>query len=553
MKFHAFTNCSAVLFLYVTTLTCSPPVFAQERPNVVLVILDACRLDEVDASRGGVPLMPYLSSLPAVRFQNAYAPAPWTAASMISLFSSTHVDTHQEHIGECPFPENMHTMGEYFKSAGFTTLGVQTNGNLAAELGHARGFDQYTYIFDAPADTVTSTGLSLLEGVTDPFFLYVHYIDPHVPYAPPGYYKTLMDYPPSGLSVAEQDVIENEFIPYQTDYLRYHLGLQSELMYAPLSPLGCDATRSLYDAEVRFTDDQLGILITELLAEHPNTIVIITADHGEHFWEHNSLGHVTTVYEPLAHVPFFLMAPGIPEDSVDTVVSTLDMMPTLASLLNLPSHSYWEGRNLFEPRDPGGPVFTCGKTRLPWLRDLEMVRMNDIKLIRQSNTGESELYDLSSDPGELVNLADTQPDTLKQMTTILLTRLLESARANGPDAVISVSPSNYLEVGGTVQLTGPEGTGHVWYKDGLPLNDAQPHISGTTTRTLKIQGLIQDDSGRYECTCNDELLHLDVTRPYYLNVLEENAAPAPGILSVLLVMVILSLLAVRRLHRFNPN
>lgn len=551
MKFHAFTNYITLFFLCVTTLMYSLPAIAQAQPNVVLIILDACRADKVDAFRGGVPLMPYLSSLPAVRFKNAYSPAPWTAASMISLFTSTHVDTHQRHIGACPFPETMHTMGEYFKSAGYTTFGVQANGNLAEGLGHARGFDQYIFNLSAPGDTLTSTALSLLESATSPFFLYVHYVDPHTPYAPPEDYQNLMGYPPAELSATERYVIENEFIAYLYDYLRYHLGRQPELTYEQLSPLGCDAICSLYDAEVRFADHQLEILITELLVKHPNSIIVITADHGEHFWEHNSLVHETTVYEPLVHVPLFIMAPGIPEGSVETVVSTLDLMPTLASLLNLSGHSYWEGRNLFEPQDPGGPVFTCGKTTLTWSLAREMVRFNDMKLIRQSNTGESELYDLSLDPGELQNLADSRPDTLKHMTTLLLVRLLESARANGPDATISVAPGNFLEEGDTVYLTGPEGTGHVWYKDGLPLDDSQPHISGATTRMLKIEGLIPADSGQYECTCNDESLHLDVTRPYHLNVLEENAVPAPRILSALLMMVIMGLFAVRRLLGLN--
>ncbi len=489
-----------------------------ENRNVVFVLLDACREDRVDAFRNGVPVMPYLSSLPAVRFRNAYAPAPWTAASMISIFSSTHVDTHQEHIGACPFPETMETMGEYFKSAGFSTFGVQTNGNLTEDLGHARGYDQYVYNSNAPADVVTSTALSLVEEAASPFFLYVHYMEPHVPYTPPPVYQTLMGYPHPDLSPEEQAIAE-DYIPYHLDYLRYYLGLQPELTYEPLSPLGCDAVRSLYDGEVRFADDQLNLLITGILEEYPDTIIVIAADHGEHFWEHNFLGHSLSLYQPLVHAPLFIKVPGYPQASTDTFVSVLDLMPTLAALLNTPVRSWWEGRDLFGARDPEGPVYACGKTRPPWLRDLEMVCAGGMKLMRESNTGRTELYDISSDPEELTNLADAQPDVVAAMTSLLLVHLLENARANGPDVVVSVSPEGPLVAGATVQLTGPEGMGHKWFKDGAPLKNIVSRIGGSNTRILTIQGLVPGDSGQYECIANDESLHLAVTYPYTLNVL----------------------------------
>ncbi len=489
-----------------------------ESKNVVFVLIDACREDRVDAFRNGVPVMPYLSSLPAVRFRNAYAPAPWTAASMISIFSSTHVDTHQEHIGACPFPDKMETMGEYFKSAGFSTFGVQTNGNLTEDLGHARGYDQYVYNSNAPADVVTSTALSLVEEAATPFFLYVHYMDPHVPYTPPPAYQTLMGYPDPELSPEEQAIAE-DYIPYHLDYLRYYLGLQPELTYEQLSPLGCDAVRSLYDGEVRFADDQLNLLITGILEEHPDTIIVIAADHGEHFWEHNFLGHSLSLYQPLVHVPLFIKVPGYPETSTDIFVSVLDLMPTLAALLNTPARSWWEGRDLFGARDPEGPVYACGKTRPPWLRDLEMVCVGGMKLIRESNTGRTELYDISSDTEELMNLADTQPDVLEDLKLLLLIHVLGNARANGPDVVVSASPDGPLEAGATVQLTGPEGTGHKWFKDGVPIKNIVPHLSGSNTRLLTIQGLAPEDSGQYECIAKDESLHLAVTYPYTLNVL----------------------------------
>ncbi|HOH31953.1 MAG TPA: immunoglobulin domain-containing protein, partial [Candidatus Hydrogenedentes bacterium] len=101
---------------------------------------------------------------------------------------------------------------------------------------------------------------------------------------------------------------------------------------------------------------------------------------------------------------------------------------------------------------------------------------------------------------------------------------------NGPDTVIGVSSDGPLAVGATVQLTGAEGTGHKWFKDGVPIKNIVPHIGGSNTRILTIQGLVQEDSGQYECISNDESLHLDVTYPYMLNVGPAEDVSSPHVL-----------------------
>ena len=517
--------------------------------NVILVVLDACRADAVDASRSGIPLMPNLSAFPAVRFQRAYATSGWTSPSMMSIFTSTHVDTHQVHVGPGFFPGTMESMGEYFREAGYTTLGVQTNGNLTAELGYARGFDQYIYQPYQPAgraDWVTATALSLIEGISEPYFLYVHYMEPHVPYAPPPAYRALMGYPPPALSPEEQAIAEN-ILPYQLDYLGYHLGLQPELTYPQLSSLGEDAVRALYDGEVRYNDEQLAILLAHMADEHPDSIIIITADHGEHFWEHNSLGHTTTVYEPLTHVPLFIRAPGLAPAASDTLVSTVDILPTLAALLNLPVRNHWEGRDLLGERAPDGPLYACGKARVPWHRNLQMIRHGDMKLIRNYTTGETELYDIASDPGELHNLSASRPETLQAMTTLLHVHLLENARANGPDDVVTAVPDQPLNEGRTVRLTAPAGTGHVWFRNGVPVENAPPRITGADTGTLVISGVTLADMGSYECIATDDLLLLSVTTPYMLTVQPGEPMPAGNALRLMVLVLLVLLTAAHRL------
>jgi len=516
-------------------------------PNVVFVLVDTCREDAVDGVRNGTPLMPYLADFEGVRFRNAFSTASWTTPSMASIFTSTHVDTHQVHSGSESLGEGLETMAEYLQAAGYFTLGVQSNGQIMPEWGFAQGFNQYVFGDDAPANWITDSALQLVEGTTSPFFLYVHYSDPHVAYEAPQGYRTQMGYPDPALPFYERAIVE-DFAPYQVDFLAYHLGLQPGLGYTQLSPLGRDAARALYDAEIRFTDDALSEMLTGLLATYPDTVVVICADHGEHFWEHDSLGHTTTVYEQLVHVPLFIRIPGQGRGTSDSLVSTADILPTLASLLGLPWRSQWEGRDAMGPADAERAVYASAKCRAPWLRDLEMVRTGEFKLIREYKTGREELYNLGADPAENHNLAAEQPDAARELRAILDVHLLENARANGADAVVRAKPGGFVEGGETIQLSAPEGTGHVWFKDGVPLDDLDPRITGSGGAILVIDPVLNMDVGVYECIYSDALLHLQVTQPHDLLVLSDEAVPAGGPGLEILLFVVVAAASLRNLR-----
>jgi arylsulfatase A-like enzyme len=536
------------LWLLAVMLLFSP--YSQAQQNVVLVILDACREDCVDDSYNGIPLMPYLSSFPATRFRNARSTSSWTLPSMASLFTSTYVDTHQVHASDYALSESAETIGEYFKSAGYTTLGVQTNSNVTDEWGFSQGFDQYIYNHYAPSDWVTNTGLSLVENQTEPFFLFVHYIQPHVPYFPPLAYRTMMGYPHPVLTAAERSIIE-DFNPYQRDFNMYHQGLSPALTFDQLSPIACDSVRALYNGDVRFNDDQLAILLNSVLADYPDTIVIVTADHGEHFWEHNALGHVITAYEQLLHIPLFIKAPGLPTTPVDTLVSIMDIMPTLANMLGLPQREHWEGQDMFGSRDVNAPVFATTKAAGLWLSNTSMIRRGNMKLIWEYKTGSAELYDTDTDPGELVDLKYTYPEICQELTVLLHKRLLQSAKINGWDSTISASPDQLLDEGQTVELTASAGTGHTWFRNGIPLTDSPSHISGSGTQTLVIQNVTIADRGYYECMYDDDQFHLDVTMPYIVNVKASEEMSAYSDYELMLLIMTLILLVLFRINLVN--
>ena len=224
-------------------------------------------------------------------------------------------------------------------------------------------------------------------------------------------------------------------------------------------------------------------------------------------------------------MPLLISIPGTPATSVDTIVSLVDLLPTLANRLGLPSRIQWEGRDMFASRDPAGPVYANAKYNLDWQLNLQSMRFGDMKLIRKYSAEITELYDLSSDPGELVNLAESQPSTCRMLTTMLHQHLLDNARSNGADSAIIHFPDIAVEEG-TVYLTAPAGTGHIWFKNGTPLLNDMEYIRGVNSQTLIISDLMHFDSAAYECMYNDDTFRLNVTSPYNMNVVSSEAVPA---------------------------
>ena len=515
------------------------PVRAAAQQNVVFVLIDALRADRIDATRNGVPVMPYLSGLSAVRFTNAVSPAASTLLAMTSLFTSEYVDTHGVFVVGSPLPSNLQAMAAYFKQSGYTTIGIQTNGNLTAQQGFGQGFDQYddlTANGGASAAVVTAQALTASQSLGQPFFLYVHYIDPHLPYIPPQSYRTLFGYPDPALTPSEKAIVE-DFIPYFNDHLNYVMGLQPAPTFPVLSAVGKESVRTLYDGEARYADDQVHILLDDILTRYPNTVVVVLADHGDHLWEHNFLSHTVTAYEQLTHVPLFIKAPGLAPANVGDIVDSVDLLPTLAGLLGLPAKPVWQGHSLFAPHDPQGPAFSRAKYVGAYNVDLAAARLGPVKVICNRRTGALELYNLATDPGEAVNLAQQQPALLKQMLTLLNLHLRQNARQNGADDVLWSEPAGAVEVGMRLHLVAPEGVGHVWFKNGQPFDDNPPGLTGNGTQSLLLSPLAGSDSGVYECMYSDAGENLRITGPLTVDVLAAGTLPIFGMGTAALMVV----------------
>jgi len=451
-----------IVLLKASLVPNRPQTLPQQRPanplNVVLILLDALRADRVEAQRNGIPLMPYLTrwSADAVRFTHASAPATWTKPSMASIFTGLYVDAHQVYFGPDPnaqgqpvsdaLPPSLETMAGYLKKAGYRTACVQTNGNLVPEFGFAQGFDRYPYYLDVPASEVTAHALELCQDLAEPFFFYVHYMDPHFPYTPPERYKQLLGWPPP-LDENELKLV-SDFTPYFWDYANYLIGARKAPSYPPLSPAAQEAVRTLYDGEVRYLDDELGKLLEVIHAKWPNTLYIILADHGEHFWDHGYVGHGLTLYEEEVHVPFLLKGPGLAPRSVDANVETINILPTVAQILGLTPNPAWQGRSLFSNKDNENRAVFC-RTRGPWAAcntDLEMVGLCNLKAILDRRRNRVELYDLTADPLEKHDLALERPKDVEAMRALVEAHRGENERMRQQGAPLSVPlPPDVLE------------------------------------------------------------------------------------------------------------
>ncbi len=499
-------------------------------PNVVLIIIDALRADRLTATRDGVAVMPYLSHMAAqgAWFTSAMAPCSWTRPSVASILTSMYIEAHQVSTPFDMLSDKVETMASFLKKAGYMTMGVQTNWHLTAINGFAQGFVAYDDLVAnvPPALAVTDDALQLIQETSTPFFLYVHYLDVHCPYWPPEAYRQLFGYPNLILDSMEQAIVE-DFQPYLIDQVDYMLGVKPSRDFPELSPVARDAVRLLFDGECRYTDEQIGRLIDSIRSEFPNTFFVVTADHGDHFWEHGWLGHGQTMYEPVLRVPLFIAGPGLTPATSDANVETIDILPTLASLLGLSARSTWQGRSLLAPRDLRNPTFSYTRGGLPpRTTDCEMVKVDSIKLIRDRRTGAAELYDLAHDPDETTNLAAQYPEQVAQLKALLDAHHEQNIRARVRVADVIPNPGGWIEEGTCLTLTAPSGMSYQWIKNGQPIADDPLHIVGADTRTLTLNQLIAEDSGTYECEYADGVWTFLYTKPYVFTVLPFNSVPA---------------------------
>jgi arylsulfatase A-like enzyme len=434
-------------------------------PNVVLISIDTLRSDQLGSYGNRLGLTPHLDQLAAggVMFEEAITAAPWTLPAMASVF--TGLDPHHhgagaitnrhDPLGRSAVPPGSWTLATSLHDRGYRTHAIVTNPYLALRYGFGPGFDGYenltveSEVFLVTRETTAGRLLAWLRpdlviadrgetvsaravrwlgtvGSERPFFLWLHYIDPHPPYSRAGEtgHKSFR-----GDSLFGAAAIEPALTLTSPDVARLRSG---EIR---LNAEEQDVVRALYRAEVARVDaavgDVLGALERRGLAAE--TLVVCLSDHGEEFWEHGGVEHGHTVYDELVRVPLLVRWPGhVPAGArAGGVVRLTDVAPTILDLLGLPAPAAQDGSSLV-PLLRGEAVAPRAALveNLLFAEERRALRTHDRKYIRWAN-GKEEVYDLAADPLERRDLAGVEAiaSPLRTLYAERISRQTAAARA----------------------------------------------------------------------------------------------------------------------------
>jgi arylsulfatase A-like enzyme len=398
--------------------------------GVVLIVVDTLRSDALGvygASRDTSPALDAFSRQ-AVRFQRAYAPAPWTRPSVASVLTGLYPRSHRADRVQRPLSGDVVTLAEILSARGWQTGAVVSHFAIGAKAGFSQGFDVYResearghrYV---STEGVTRQAVELLNrfaGEPRPFLLFVHYFDPHYDY---------IRHPEVGFAPERGGILTGE------EHITVLRGMIDRLGDEELTLL-----RALYDEEIHHTDAGIGRLLDALaqrgLAD--DCVVVVTGDHGEEFLERGWIGHTRTLYEELMRVPLLVRAPKVKPRVVQEPVSTVSITPTVLELAGVEAPAADFGAPSL-----AGAVRGDAPPQQPILLDVRWKGLLDaekraeksgvvegrFKLVRDAVSGAVELYDLEQDPAERRDLSEQRPELRERLGSLLDAELRRAAGA----------------------------------------------------------------------------------------------------------------------------
>jgi len=378
--------------------------------NAVVLLVDTLRADKLKdyGNRRVKTALMESFTREATLFENCQSNSNWTKPSCASVLTGQHPDSHKARGHSSVLGKSVKMVSEMFRENGFRTGAFVANGYLATEFGFNRGWDRYVnYIREtknSDAQNVFADALAFIKESGDkPFFTYIQTIDPHVPYDPPE----------EDLRLYDARSYEGPVQPRSTgnlleDFKRKKVELNTR-----------DRLRleALYDGEVTYHDRHFGAFVAALdkAGVLDDTIFVVTADHGEEFFEHESVGHGHTLYQELLHVPLIVRAPGLfPEGKrISAMASLSDVVPTVLDATGNRIPEGVEGAPLSAIANGGGvnplqAAFSsffseADERNLQWA-----VRMGDWKM-RMKGPVNTYVNHLGDDPGENVDVDEQYP------------------------------------------------------------------------------------------------------------------------------------------------
>jgi len=426
------------IFCWLLALLSIFPAYSCQRSrkaNVILVIIDTARRDHFSCYGYNRQTTPKLDELAkeGVRFDDAVATAPWTLPSITSILTGLLPHKHLAgYAGKDPktgqegltyISPSAITLTEALFQNKYQTVGSFQNPFVDPGYGLNRGFEIYDYfpgdsLRVRSADQVVDWAMNWLEQnrlKRRPFFMVLHFFDPHLAYNPPVEFMMPFVYGYRGK-------MKPPFNPDNEELEKIRQGAQK------FSDEDKNFIIGLYNGELSFVDYSLGRFFDYLKLNqlYDQSLIIITSDHGEEFWEHGSFEHGHSLYQELLSVPLLIRFPHAENKGmvVKTRVSLADIAPSVMAYLGIEASLQAGGRSFIKM--PGAVVKPAAREVVAELNrigdPLEALYRDQYKLILNITSGGIQIYNLADDPGEKRNLFGQKqnypPEIVDQMRAV---------------------------------------------------------------------------------------------------------------------------------------
>jgi arylsulfatase A-like enzyme len=407
---------------------------AHRPPNVVVFLSDTLRADHLGCYGYGKNTSPAIDALAAesLVFEQCFAPAPWTKPSVASLFTGLLPHVHQ---ASATAPGEMHrstdslrvqmlrsalgTLAERFKTAGYATGYFLTNPQIQREFGFAQGFDAYTYKDVLPPTQIVHDALDWIDSLPQgqPFFAYIHEINPHAPYTcSDALFESLHGVPPQHAAAALPEG-DRALLAALDDHFTFVAGSDRppRPSLTELSPAGIAFLKQIYDGEILGVDRDVAHLVGALRERSlfENTAFVFTSDHGEEFNDHGGFFHGHTLFDELIRVPLVLKMPGQATPArIPYSAGLIDLYATLLNIASIAVPKPVQSEPLVDDTgalliDTDRPVFAALDyySADPAIWEYAMI-VGKHKVRTRRNGNEIIVIDRERDPAETGNLLD---------------------------------------------------------------------------------------------------------------------------------------------------